>query len=132
MIRRFRSFDCVAALFVVGHKEATSQERTPTAPRSKLQRSGASLNPELSSCTSDRLGREDGAGWRSEEAAPENPLAELSLDGRRLDRRERGHAAIETSVKWSKNNAFLIRSFRVSNWCAEPTFGDANHRLGPR
>ena len=54
--------------------------------------------------------------------APENPLKELAwMVGDWIDDDE--HATIESSVKWSKNDAFLIRSFRVSNLAAEPLSG---------
>ena len=55
-------------------------------------------------------------------SASENPLNELAwMVGDWIDADE--HATIESSVKWSKNDAFLIRSFRVSNLAAEPLSG---------
>ena len=124
MIRRIPiGLIAVAALVAVGYKEATSQEKTPTAPSKQTPPSSASLeqNVPAPALFDPSIERTSQAAPR-DVTAPENPLDELAwMVGDWIDSDE--HAAIETSVKWSRNNAFLIRSFRVSNLAAEPLSG---------
>jgi hypothetical protein len=124
MIRRAPIFlIAFAALAALGYEEATSQERTPTAPSKQIPPSSASLEQSVPMPPlSDPLIERTSQVAESDVASPANPLNELAwMVGDWIDADE--HASIETSVKWSKNNAFLIRSFRVSNLTAEPLSG---------
>ena len=124
MIRRApTALIAFAALFALGHEEATSQERTPPAPSKQIPPSSASLEPTVPApALVDPLIERTSQEAEGDASAPQNPLKDLAwMVGDWIDADE--HATIETSVKWSKNDAFLIRSFRVSNLAAEPLSG---------
>jgi hypothetical protein len=112
-----------AALVALGYEEATSQERTPPAPSKQIPPSSASLdgNAPTAALTDDMIERTSQVA-EGDAAASEGPLNALAwMVGDWVDKDE--NATIESSVKWSRNNAFLIRSFRVSNLAAEPLSG---------
>ena len=113
----------LAALVALGYAEATSQERIPTAPSKQIPPSSASLEQNVPAPPlTDALIERTSQVAQTDVVTPENPLNELAwMVGDWIDADE--HAAIETSVKWSRNDAFLIRSFRVSNLTAEPLSG---------
>jgi hypothetical protein len=89
-------------LVAVGYKEATSQERTPTAPSKQTPPSIVSLEqnvpaPALVDPSIERTSQVA----EKDVTAPENPLDDLDwMVGDWIDADE--HAAIETSVKLSK------------------------------
>ncbi len=113
----------LAALAAFSYQEATSQERMPTVPSKQLPRSSASLEGNVPTSTLvDSSIERTSQVVEGEVTASENPLKELAwMVGDWIDDLEK--ANIESSVKWSKNGAFLIHSFRVSNLAAEPHSG---------
>ncbi len=113
----------LAALVVPGYQEATSQERLPTVPSKQLPPSSVSLDGNLpGSPLGDTSVERTSQVADGDVTASENALEDLAwMVGDWIDEDE--NAKIESSVKWSKNGAFLIRSFRVSNLMAEPLSG---------
>ncbi len=113
----------LAGLVALGQQAATSQERMPPAPSKQLPPSSVSLAGSLpaSAPADDQIARaSQRAGGDAPAAA--KPLHELAwMVGDWIDDDET--ATIESSVKWSKNDAFLIRSFRVANLLGEPLAG---------
>jgi hypothetical protein len=112
-----------AALIALVYKQAISQERVPRAPSKQIPASSASLEQDVPTpALADPLFERTSQVAESDATRPRNPLDELDwMVGDWIDADE--HASIETSVKWSANDAFLIRSFRVSNLAAEPLSG---------
>jgi hypothetical protein len=111
-----------AALVAVGYVKATSQERIPPAPSKQTPLANASLDQSASALADPLIERTAAAAETDEATTPDNPLNELAwMIGDWIDADE--NASIETSVKWSKNDAFLIRSFKVANLTAEPLSG---------
>jgi hypothetical protein len=124
MIRRAQiRLIALAALVALGYQEATSQERMPTVPSKQIPPSTVSLNRNVpASPLADTMVERTSQVADGDVAASENSLKELAwMVGDWIDDDE--NATIESSVKWSKNDAFLIRSFRVSNLMAEPLSG---------
>jgi hypothetical protein len=113
----------LAALVALAYEEATSQERTPTAPSKQIPASSAALEQGVPApALIDPLIERTSQVTEGEADAAANPLNELAwMVGDWIDSDEQ--ATIESSVKWSKNDAFLIRSFRVANITAEPLSG---------
>jgi hypothetical protein len=110
-----------AAVVAVGYVKATSQERTPPAPSKQIPLADASLE-QSAPALADPLIERTAAAAETDDNTTENPLNELAwMIGDWIDADE--DASIETSVKWSKNDAFLIRSFKVANLTAEPLSG---------
>jgi len=110
-------------MVVVTIREATSQERAPTVPSKQTPPSSASLDlnvttPPLPDSSVARTSQvADG-----ETSTAASPLSELAwLIGDWVD--DDGGGNFESSIKWSKNGAFLIHSFRVSIVAAEPLSG---------
>jgi hypothetical protein len=116
-----------AALVTRGYPEVTSQERTPPAPTKQTPAASASLegtgtSPASAPAPADPLVERTAQVTEEHAGAASSPLNELAwMVGDWIDADE--NATIETSVKWSKNDVFLIRSFRVSNLAAEPLSG---------
>jgi len=110
-------------LVALGYQHATSQDRTPPVPSKQTPPSSVSLEgntpaPALADTSLERTSHVA----EGDVTATANPLNELAwMVGDWIDDDER--ANIESSVKWSKNGAFLIHSFRVSNLAAEPHSG---------
>ncbi len=122
----------VAALFMLGHRVATSQDRLPTIPTKQTPSASVSLdgNPKGVPPVDSSIERasQDSAG---DVASSDSPLHELAwMVGDWVDQDQ--EATNETSVKWTKNGAFLIRSFRLSIGRGGSPHRDASHRLGPR
>jgi len=113
----------LAALVALGYQQATSQERMPAVPSKQLPPSSVSLDANLpASALADNSIERASQVTEQNVTASESPLKELAwMVGDWIDDDE--NANIESSVKWSKNGAFLIRSFRVSNLAAEPHSG---------
>jgi hypothetical protein len=110
-----------AALVAVGYAKATSQEGIPPAPSKQTPLANASLEQSTSALTGPLIER-TAAAAETDDPTPDNPLNELAwMIGDWIDADE--DASIETSVKWSKNDAFLIRSFKVANVTAQPLSG---------
>jgi len=110
-------------LVALGYQQATSQERMPPVPSKQIPPSSASLegNSPASAPADTSIERTSHVA-EGDVTAPDNPLKELAwMVGDWIDDDE--SANIESSVKWSKNSAFLIHSFRVSNLAAEPHSG---------
>ncbi len=124
MIRRTHlALIALAAPFSLGYQHAASQERIPGAPSKQIPPSNVSL--EGNSPASDLVDASvektlhDAAG----DVTPSQiPLQELAwIVGDWIDDDEK--ANIESSVRWSKNGAFLIHSFRVSNLAVDSLSG---------
>jgi len=111
------------AVAALGYEKATSQERMPAVPTKQLPPSSAALdgNSPASALADTSILRTSQVA--EQDVTPsESALNELAwMVGDWIDDDE--NATIESSVKWSKNGAFLIRSFRVSNVMAEPLSG---------
>ncbi len=113
----------LAALAALGYQKATSQERMPAVTSKQIPPSSASLDGNSpASALIDTSIKMASQVAEADVPASGNPLQELAwMVGDWVDENEK--ANIESSVKWSKNGAFLIHSFRVSNLAAEPLSG---------
>lgn len=124
MKRRFQIIlIALAALVAVSHREAASQDPTPTVPTKQTPPLSAVLDANVpSSAFSDSSFARTSRIAVGETGTATSPLSELAwLVGDWAD--DDGDGRFEASVKWSKNGAFLIHSYRVSNVAAEPISG---------
>ena len=112
-----------ASLVAPGYEAATLQEPMPTVPSKQTPASSAALEGTVpATALADAMVEQASLVAQDDATAPETPLKELAwMVGDWID--DDDHATIESSVKWSKNGAFLIRSFRVSKVVAEPLSG---------
>ena len=124
MIRRAHTaLIAFAALYRWATSKRPRRNGLPPVPRSKSHpRAHRSMELVPAPALVDTSIERTSQVAEGDATAPQNPLKELAwMVGDWIDADE--HATIETSVKWSKNDAFLIQSFRVSNLAAEPLSG---------
>ncbi len=111
------------ALIVLGRQEATSRERMPTVPTEQPPRASVALEESPRGIPlTDALIERTSQSSATESDTPDSPLKELAwMVGDWVDQDE--EATNESSVKWTKNGAFLIRSFRLSIGPGDPLTG---------
>lgn len=124
MMRRILQLSVVAfALTVLCQQEASSQDRMPAVPSSQAPAASVSFEGTapahpLTVALVARTSQES----ETAVSASENPLSELAwMVGDWVDQDE--EATSESSVSWSKNKVFLIRSFRLSLGGDDPLTG---------
>jgi hypothetical protein len=121
MMRRIvMVFVAACALGALARPRATSQEQTPAVPSKQTPPVAAALGE-----TPPGVPLIDGLIERTAHTtapAADSPLHELDwMVGEWVD--QDAEATNESAVKWTKNGAFLIRSFRISTAAGDPLTG---------